>query len=89
MFKGVEMRSVFDQFLEEEVSPSVRKLIEDAMARHSSRPEEVECQFEFDIFDVSINFQSEVVTIASVLDASSAGEQQLPLHEFLRILGST
>jgi hypothetical protein len=50
------MNSVLEQFLAEEASPCVCKLIADAVSEHSTRAAEVQKRFEFNRFEVSLDF---------------------------------
>jgi hypothetical protein len=82
------MSSVLEQFLEEEASPYVRKLIADAVSQHLFQPGEVQKRFEFNRFEVILDFMNDSVLIEDVLDPATSGEVRLKLDEFLRYLAS-
>jgi hypothetical protein len=80
------MNSVLQRFLAEEASPYVRKLIADAMSEHGARPAEVQKRFEFNCFEVTLDFAGNAALIEDVLDPDVSGSFRLQLDEFLRCL---
>ena len=75
---------VLEQFLTQECTPYVRRLLEEAIADSAApRP-----HFEFNRFEVTIEREANVVVIEDVLDATGAGLQRVALAEFTRALGS-
>lgn len=81
------MSLLIEQFIAEEVTPYVHKLIVDAVAQHEFRPDGGKTRFEFNRFELTIDYADEAVVIEDVLDASSAGEVRIALGEFMRALG--
>jgi hypothetical protein len=74
--------TLLEQFLSEECTPYVRDLIKEAL--NATAPPRK--RFEFNRFEVTIDREAGTVSIDDVLDATSAGELQLPLAEFAAAL---
>lgn len=74
--------TILKQFLREECTPYVRRLLEEALAATapSSR------RFEFNRFEVTIQREEGAVLVEDVLDATEAGAQRVPLAEFAKAL---
>jgi pterin-4a-carbinolamine dehydratase len=80
------MESLLEQFLREEASSHVRDLILDAVQEHEQRSNQVRKKFEFNRFEVTLDFVSDVALIEDVLDPAPSGEVRLQLGEFIRCL---
>ena len=76
------MSGLLDQFLAQECTASVRRLLEDAIADSAtSRP-----HFEFNRFEVTIERAKNIAVLEDVLDATEAGVRLVPLAEFTAAL---
>ena len=75
-------QTLLEQFLAEECTPHVRKLLEDALAN----PGAAASHFEFNRFGVTLGRSPASVVLEDVLDASEAGVQQVSLEEFTAAL---
>ena len=80
------MELILEQFLAEEAVPYVRKLIFDAVNEHQTRPNEIQKQFEFNRFELTLNFENKTVLIEDILQPSPNGEVRLGLDELLRLI---
>jgi hypothetical protein len=81
------MNSLIEQFIAEEATPYARKLIAEAVNRHQDALEGgVEC-FEFNRFDLKLNFSENYALLEDVIDANTSGEIKLSLEDFLNLLG--
>lgn len=80
------MNSVLEQFLAEEAVPYVRNLIFYAIAEHNKNSNEVRRRFEFNRFEITVDYVKSMVFIEDVLDPEASGEISLPLKEFLFML---
>lgn len=76
--------TLLEQFLSEECTPHVRKLICDAGSTTQIRH-----QFEFNRFDVILDLGAQAATISDDLDSSATGTVVMPLKEFLVAVGCT
>jgi hypothetical protein len=72
------MADLLEQFVTQECTAYVRRLIEDTIA-NSSRPRP---HFEFNRFEITIERQANIVVLKDVLDATDAGVRHVPLAEF-------
>ena len=80
------MNSVLKQFLAEEAVPYVKNLIFDAVDEHEKNPGEFQKRFEFNRFDVALDYAKSTVSIEDVLDSEASEENTLSLNDFLLIL---
>lgn len=72
------MGDLLEQFITQECTAYVRRMIEDAIADSSTpRP-----HFEFNRFEITIERQANIVVLEDALDATEAGVQRVPLAEF-------
>jgi len=75
--------SLLEQFLKEEANPHVCRLILGAVHDQKKHPDEVQRKFEFNRFDLTLDFISNVALIEDILDPLSNGEVRLQLDEFV------
>jgi hypothetical protein len=73
--------SLFEQFLSEECTPEVRKLVTDAAAHPVSARSKQE--FEFNRFDLVLDFDKGTATIQDVTDTSDNGSMSVTISELL------
>jgi hypothetical protein len=72
------MGDLLEQFITQECTAYVRRLLEDAIADSATpRP-----HFEFNRFEITIERQANIVVLEDVLDATEAGVRRVPLAEF-------
>ena len=72
------MSDLLEQFLAQECTAYVRRLLEDAIADSATpRP-----HFEFNRFEITIERQANIVVLEDVLDATETGVRRVPLAEF-------
>ncbi len=72
------MSDLLEQFLTQECTAHVRRLLEDAIADSvTPRP-----HFEFNRFDITIERDANIVVLEDLLDATEAGVRHVPLAEF-------
>ncbi len=75
---------LLEQFLSEECTPYVRKLI-CAAAAEISKP--IRREFEFNRFNLVLDFQTGRAAIDDELDVSPAGSVEIPLDALLTAIG--
>ena len=80
------MESLLNQFLREEASAHFRGLILDAVREHERRSNEAQKKFEFNRFEVTLDFIGDVALIEDVLDPAWSGEVRLQLGKFISCL---
>ena len=74
--------TLLEQFLREECTPHVRKLICEAKATSNTKQE-----FEFNRFNLLLDLEAGHATITDELDASPAGSVDVTLDELFRAIG--
>lgn len=82
------MQNILEQFLTEEATSHVRHVILAAAKAHERNREtaEMKRKFEFNRFEVTLDFASDLALIEDVLAPAPSGELRLPLDEFLERL---
>jgi hypothetical protein len=72
------MSDLLEQFITQECTAYVRRLLEDAIDDSATpRP-----HFEFNRFEITIDREANIVVLEDVLDATEAGVRHVPLAEF-------
>lgn len=83
------MASLLEQFAEQEATPYVRGLIWEAIRERESNPARELTHFNFDRFDLTLDFVNGTVLIEDELNFDPvANEVRLSLSEFVRYLSS-
>jgi len=72
------------QFIEQELNDEVRGVLWTALAQRS--PSKVLDRFDFNRFEVVIDYENALVRIADDLDVSSAGTAEIPLEQLRRLV---
>lgn len=81
-FRSDPMSDLLEQFLTQECTEHVRRLLEGAISDSATpRP-----HFEFNRFEITIEREASVVVLEDVLDATEAGVRHVPLAEFTAAL---
>ncbi len=74
--------SLLEQFLVQECTPYVRRLLQDVIADAAGSS----AHFELNRFEVTIDRESSTASFQDVLDATEAGIQRVPLAELIEAL---
>jgi hypothetical protein len=72
------MSDLLEQFITQECTAYVRRLLEDAIGDVATR----RSHFEFNRFEITIERDGNIVVLEDVLDATGAGVRRVPLSEF-------
>jgi hypothetical protein len=80
------MSGLLLKFLREEATPHVRKLILDAVEEQRRLKQRDRCRFEFNRFELTLDFVNDTATLEDVLDPELSGEYRLRLGELVRRL---
>lgn len=76
------MDDLLEQFIREECSADVRRMLHDALADRAA----TYAHFDFNRFEITIDRAQDVVVLADVLDATPAGVQRVPIDAFVEAL---
>jgi len=80
------MLSLLKQFLEEDCDAGIRQMLLTEINRHATVRTAVVREFNFNRFDVYLDFQSESVRVDDDLDTSEAGSCTIPMTDFASAL---
>jgi len=80
-------QSLLNQFIKEECTPYVRGLICGAIARHKQGASSARAQFEFNRFNLTLDFEDRSATLEDELDTTPSGRLRLPLGQLVAELG--
>jgi hypothetical protein len=72
--------SLLEQFVRDECNDHVRGLLNEALA--SGKTQATVKRFEFNRFEVALDFEALTATVEDVLDASDDGVQEISLSDF-------
>jgi hypothetical protein len=75
-------KEILSEFLAFECDDYVKSLIRDAVQKSNLDKNLKVKKFEFDRFNITMDFENQVVLVEDVLDASEAGTGQFDLDEF-------
>jgi hypothetical protein len=75
-------RTLLEQFLKDECTPYVRRLLEDALKATAPSSS----TFEFNCFKITVNRAQSAVLIEDDLDATEAGLSRVPVSVFVAAL---
>lgn len=76
------MSNLLEQFITQECTAHVRRLLEDAIADVAT----LRHHLEFNRFEVTIEHDANIVTLEDVIDPTEAGVARVPLAEFTSAL---
>jgi uncharacterized protein (DUF1786 family) len=77
------MQALLEQFFNEEASSYVRSLILMAVQEHEWHPDVERRKFEFNRFEITLDFIGDFALIEDVLDPAPSGEVRVKLGDFL------
>jgi hypothetical protein len=80
------MSNLIDQFFSEEIGIGVKNLILDAVAQHRMHGVLVKKLFEFNRFDLTLDFEAKTALIEDILASEKSGAACIKLDEFLNRL---
>ncbi len=80
------MNPVLSDFLSQEASPQVCRMIREAFVDNDARPEIEKKTFEFNCYDVILDFEKQVAVVDSVLTNSPNETATIDISEFRQII---
>jgi len=75
--------SLLEQFLKEEANSHVRGLLLGAVGAHKANPDAALQKFEFNRFEITLDFLGDMALIEDVLGPTPSGEVRFELGEFV------
>lgn len=79
--------SLVEQFIAQELSPHVRKVLREALQQRVDSDKVLARQCEFNCFDVEFDFLKGVVVIQDVLDSGEESSVEMPIADFVVLCG--
>lgn len=80
------MNQVLKDFINLELDDYARRLILSAVKKHGNNPGLCREGFEFNVFDVTLDFEKEQVLLENVLEPPGSGFVELELSRFIAII---
>jgi hypothetical protein len=80
------MNILLQQFLEEEALPHVRNLIMAAIIEQQKRPGESRKKYEFNRFEVTLDYVHSIAEIQDILDHGESGQTSVSFKELMCLL---
>lgn len=80
------MNDLLRQFVDQEATAYVKKLIDDAVSQHDEQPCLEKKIFEFNRFEITLDFSNNLVRIEDVLEVGVEGEVSIGLDDFVKLL---
>lgn len=79
--------SLVEQFIAQELSPHVRKVLREALQQRSNSDNVLTRQCEFNCFDVEFDFLRGVVVVQDFLDYGKESNVEMPIADFVILCG--
>lgn len=76
-----------EQFVVQELDDSVRSILKDAFDERMRSENVLLREFEFNCFDVSLDFEKGIVTLQDVLSAGESSSLDIPMRDFISACG--
>ena len=73
------------RFVEQELNACVRSTLDAALQERAESKNVLMREFEFNCFDVTLDFENEVVTLQDVLSSGADSSVELPISDFVSI----
>ena len=79
--------TLIDRFVAQELDDSVRSILKDAFDERLCSESVLLMEFEFNCFDVSLDFEKGIVTLQDVLSAGESSFLDIPIRDFVSACG--
>lgn len=79
--------SVIEQFVAQELSSHVRKVLREALQQRADSDKVLARQCEFNCFDVEFDFLKGVVVVQDILDSGEESSVEMPIPDFVILCG--
>ncbi|UFH49283.1 hypothetical protein [Pseudomonas sp. KNUC1026] len=79
--------TLIDRFVAQELDDSVRSILKNAFDERICSKSVLLREFEFNCFDVSLNFEKGIVRLQDVLSAGANSFLDMPVHDFISACG--
>lgn len=79
--------ALIERFVAQELDDSVRSILKDAFDERMCSKSVLLREFEFNCFDVSLDFEKGIVTLQDVLSAGVSSGLEIPIRDFISACG--
>ena len=79
--------TIIERFVALELDDSVRSILKDAFDERICSKSVLFREFEFNCFDVSLDFEKGIVTLQDVLSAGESSFLDIPIRDFISACG--
>lgn len=79
--------TLIERFVAEELDDSIRSILKDAFDERMCSKRILLREFEFNCFDVSLDFEKGIVTLQDVLSAGESSFLDVPIRDFISACG--
>ena len=79
--------TLIERFVAQELDDSVRSILKDAFDERMCSKSILIREFEFNCFDVSLNFEKDIVTLQDVLSTKESSFLDIPIRDFISACG--
>lgn len=79
--------TLIERFVAQELDDSVRSILKDAFDERICSKSVLLREFEFNCFDVSLDFEKGIVTLQDVLSAGESSFIDIPIYDFISACG--
>ena len=76
-------RTPMERFVDQELVDSVRSILKDAFDERMCPKSVLLREFEFNCFDVSLDFEKDIVTLQDALPAGESSFLDIPIRDFI------
>jgi hypothetical protein len=79
--------TLIERFVAQELNDSIRPILKDAFEERICSKSVLLREFEFNCFDVSLDFEKGIVTLQDVLSIGESGFLDIPIRDFISASG--
>ncbi|MCA5974611.1 hypothetical protein B1F69_24785 [Pseudomonas syringae] len=79
--------TLIERFVAQELDDSVRSILKDAFDERMCSKSVLLREFEFNCFDVSLDFEKDIVTLQDALSAGESSFLDIPIRDFISACG--
>ncbi|AUZ44162.1 hypothetical protein [Pseudomonas orientalis] len=79
--------TLIERFVVQELDDSVRSILKDAFDERNHSKSVLLRKFEFNCFDVSLDFENDIVTLQNILSSGEGDALNVPMHDFISACG--
>ncbi len=79
--------TLIERFIDQELDDSIRSILKDAFDERMRSESVLLSEFEFNCFDVALDFEKDIVMLQDVLSAGGSSSLDIPMCDFISACG--